>query len=95
MATEFEWDDRKAESNRQKHGVTFVEAATVFDDPRKLVKLDEEHSDAEDRWHVLGFSSKDRLLLVVTLDRTNRCRIISARKATKHEQDDYYRQNAI
>lgn len=51
---EFEWDDRKAEINRQKHGVTFREATTVFEDPRKLVKLDEEHSDVEDRWHVLG-----------------------------------------
>jgi uncharacterized DUF497 family protein len=89
MQVEFEWDDRKAETNRRKHGVTFREAATVLEDPRKLVKLDEEHSDAEDRWHVLGFSSRDRLLLVVTVDRTNRVRIISARKATPKETQSY------
>lgn len=91
----FEWDDEKARSNLAKHGVSFDEAALVFDDPFAWVEPDD--SDPfEERWATTG-TSGSRLLYVVSADReaanqVSRIRIISARRATRHEQDNYYRQ---
>jgi uncharacterized DUF497 family protein len=90
----FEWNPEKAGKNRQKHGVSFEQAATVFRDPRALSVYDVDHSGTEDRWITLGLSDTGRLLVVhhtfEVIDKsTVRIRIFSSRKATKHELQQY------
>lgn len=85
----FEWDPRKAELNRRKHGVSFEEAATAFSDPRSLTTFDPDHSEDEDRFILLGFSFAGRLLVVVHTDRESAVRIISARVASTQERGTY------
>lgn len=92
MPPGFEWDDDKAEVNEGKHGVTFVEAATVFDDPLAAIFSDPDHSDEEEREIIVGYSQRDRLLVVSFTSRPPNLRIISARRASskerhKHEQN--------
>ena len=89
----FEWDDAKAESNLEKHGLSFEEASSVFYDPHALVVDDEEHSMDEDRFVIIGLSSVARMLTVCHCYRqTNELiRIISARRATRNEEDGYWR----
>lgn len=89
--TKFEWDETKAESNQQKHGVSFTEAETVFYDPNALMLYDENHSLDEDRYIMLGVSSSLRLLVVCHVPRQNNevIRIFSARTATKQERQQY------
>jgi uncharacterized protein len=90
MPLVFEWDARKAKSNLRKHGVSFDEACTVFDDFLALIFPDQDHSDGEEREIIVGHSILDRVLLVnFTEGSTDRIRIISARKATRREQKDY------
>ena len=89
MNTEFEWDPIKADSNQQKHGVSFVEAATVFFDPLSLTITDPIHSDAEQRFIISGLSYQRRHLIVVHTDRSDRIRIISARLAAPSERKQY------
>jgi len=88
---EFEWEPRKAASNRAKHKVSFEEAATAFEDEHALVIDDPEHSQSEDRFILLGMSRLPRVLVVVHCFREmdQKIRIISARKATRHEQSQY------
>jgi uncharacterized DUF497 family protein len=86
---EFEWDDDKAETNEQKHGVTFLEAQTVFGDPLALTGYDPDHSDAEDRYITMGTSIEGRLLVVSHTDREDRVRSISPREANRRERKDY------
>jgi hypothetical protein len=89
----YEWDEVKAQLNIAKHGVSFDEAATVFCDEYGLVVFDEDHSDDEERFYLLGMSRKDRILLVVHCYRSNDIiRIISARKATIREKAQYKEQ---
>ena len=87
----FAWDDAKAEENLHKHGVSFEEALTVFADENARLKHDPDHSREEDRFVLLGFSAKLRLLLVCHAYRENdeMIRIISARKATPGERKQY------
>ena len=85
----FEWDDQKAASNLQKHGVSFDEAVTVFGDTRALTFSDTDHSELEDRSRTYGSSNKTRLLVVVHTERRSGVRIISARKATRYEKGIY------
>jgi uncharacterized DUF497 family protein len=85
----FEWDPDKAEKNISKHDVDFDEASSVFDDPMFITFLDEEHSIDEERYITIGSSNKGRLLLVAHAERSDRIRIISARKATKNEEKFY------
>ncbi len=92
MATNyiFEWDPPKAHENREKHAVSFDEAATVFRDSKALSIFDPDHSETEDRWITLGISENGRLLVVIHTFREEnedavRIRIISGRKATKQE----------
>jgi uncharacterized protein len=89
----FEWDSAKARSNRRKHGVTFADAQTVFSDERALLLDDPDHSDAEDRFVLLGLSAAMRVLVVVHCYRAGDevIRIISARRATRQERDFYVR----
>ena len=86
---DFEWDRRKAEGNRRKHGVTFAEAMTVFDDRYAQTIDDPDHSDEELRWLTLGRSRLGRILIVAHTYRGDRTRIINARKATPTEQRTY------
>jgi uncharacterized DUF497 family protein len=83
---DFEWDDEKALSNLDKHGVSFPEATTVFADPA-AVYLDD--GSGTDRMVVVGTSLRDRVLYVVHVERGRRDRIISARQATRAERDVY------
>ncbi len=87
----FSWDDRKERENRRKHGVSFDEAMTVFVDEKARLKHDPDHSGREDRFILLGFSLKLRLLVVVHAYRQdeNEIRLISARKATRNERKQY------
>jgi hypothetical protein len=85
----FEWDQEKAEKNIQNHSVSFNEASTVFNDPLSLTIHDPLHSDKEDRFVIIGNSYKNRLLLVVHVERGDKIRIISARKATRKEKKHY------
>ena len=85
----FEWDEKKADQNIKKHGIPFEEAATVFGDPFSITIYDPLHSEDEDRFVIIGISNKNRVLVVVHTDRNDRIRIISARKATKKERNQY------
>jgi len=89
----FEWDLKKAEINQQKHGVSFEEASTVFDDYEALRIFDPDHSDDEDRFILLGMSSLTRILVVCHCYREHDdvIRLISARKATRNESATYAR----
>ncbi len=87
----FEWDTDKANSNKKKHGVSFEEAQSVFYDEFAVQFFDDESSEQEDRFLMLGFSDEARLLIVCHCERNqgNIIRIISARKATKIEGKYY------
>lgn len=85
----FEWDDAKAESNLQKHGVSFDEALSVFGDGRAITFSDSDHSEFEDRSRTYGISNKARLLVVIHTERRSGIRIISARRATRYEKSIY------
>jgi uncharacterized protein len=89
----FVWDNTKNQANKKKHGVSFEEAETVFYDNSARLIADPDHSDDEDRFILLGISSELKLLVVVHVYKENDeiIRIISARKATKHEQAKYKR----
>jgi uncharacterized DUF497 family protein len=89
MDAEFEWDVEKAESNIQKHGVSFEEAATVFFDPLSLTIPDPLHSEDEGRFVTTGLSDRQRQLVVVHAERDDKVRIISARLATSCERKKY------
>lgn len=86
---EFEWDVNKAASNEIKHDVSFEEAKTIFSNPLAVIFVDEEHSDEEKREIIVGHSNNNRLILVIFTERSNKIRIISARKATPNERKDY------
>jgi hypothetical protein len=85
----FEWDDKKAASNVQKHGVSFEEAVSVFADGLALTFADTDHFESEDRSRTFGICNKGRLLVVIHTERRNNVRIISARKASRYEKGIY------
>lgn len=87
QSIEFEWDANKAQTNREKHDVTFEEAAEVFFDP--FYQTGDASSNHEKREFIIGYSSYYRLLLVVYVERGQRNRIISARPATRAERKLY------
>ena len=89
MVEGFEWDDNKARQNLAKHGISFVEAATVFLDPLSITVDDPDHSQGEQRYLIIGYSNRVRLLVVVHIDRGDNIRIISARPCTRHERRIY------
>ncbi len=88
----FEWDENKNRINQSKHKISFEEAKTVFYDEEALVIDDPEHSQEEERFIILGFSKRANLLVVCHCYRKSESviRIISARKATKSEEKQYY-----
>ena len=87
----FDWDENKNNANIVKHGISFYEAMTVFDDDNALYKPDANPSNDEDRFIILGYSSNPRLLVVCHCYRESDkvIRIISARKATNSEREQY------
>ena len=89
---EFEWDENKSKSNLKKHGVSFEEASSSFYDENARLISDPDHSDEENRFILLGQSSKRHILLVSHCYRKNDSviRIISARKASKFESLEYW-----
>ena len=86
MDFEFELDEEKAERNYVKHKVSFEEAVTVFFDPFRVTAYDEEHSEYEDRYIVIGMSFDGRILTVIHTDRDDNIRIVSAWKSTSTER---------
>jgi len=91
MALTFEWHEEKANENFKKHGVSFEEAKSIFNDPLSLTIADPEHSVAEDRYIDIGLSANKQILVVVYTERGSNIRIISCRKATKAERRSYER----
>jgi len=93
---EFTWDNRKNKANAKKHGVSFEEAQTAFYDEQSVVFFDPDHSDNEDRFILLGISFKLRVPVVCHCFREDETvvRIISARKADKVEESDYWRRRS-
>jgi uncharacterized protein len=89
----FEWDPRKAEINLQKHGVSFAEAGTVFGDDLAITVPDPDHSDDEERYITVGWSSNRKLLMVSHTERGDNIRIISARTLTPRERKAYEEKN--
>jgi uncharacterized DUF497 family protein len=89
VALRFEWNPQKAARNLAKHGVPFEEAATVFGDPLGRVASDPRHSVDEERFVLLGFSRRQRLLAIMFAERAQAIRVISARRATSRERRDY------
>lgn len=85
----FEWDAPKNSRNIAKHGISFLEAATVFSDPLEITRADPDHSAGEYRFLSLGRSERGQLLAVAYTERDNRIRIISARRATPREGRQY------
>jgi uncharacterized protein len=86
----FEWDPQKAQSNLRKHGISFEEAITVFNDTLAFIFDDMEHSQSEHREIIIGTSTLRRMVLVCFLEsREDTIRIFSARRATKGEIKDY------
>ena len=85
----FEWDEAKAILNQQKHGVSFEEAISVFDDPFSEVSDDPDHSEQEERLILIGMSLANKLLAVSFIERPDVTQIISARRTTKKEQNQY------
>lgn len=92
----FDWDPRKATTNLAKHGVSFDEAVTAFSDEAGLLLDDPVHSIAEDRFVLLGLSSRLRILVVVHCYREANAviRLISARKADRQERETYVKRNS-
>lgn len=86
----FEWDSEKAEKNFQKHRVSFKTAVRVFLDDNSIDEFDEIHSDFEERFKIVG--KVGEILVVIYTERGERNRIISARQATKREENEYYGQ---
>ena len=89
MGLKFEWDDKKANINRRKHGITFEEATTAFADKLSITIDDPLHSQDEDRLILIGMSKQLKTLVVIHVERGDIIRLISARKATKQEQNFY------
>jgi hypothetical protein len=87
---DFEWDERKARANLRKHKVDFADAATVFEDLRAVTVTDEDPD--EERYATIGMDALGRQLVVIYTMRGERIRIISVRRATRREREDYEKQ---
>jgi uncharacterized protein len=90
----FEWDRAKANANWRRHGVTFEQATKAFQDPRSIEHIDNRQDYGEERINLIG-ASEGALLHVTYTERDGRIRLISARRAVRHEQDRYYRENSF
>jgi uncharacterized DUF497 family protein len=89
-AVDYEWDAAKAAENRRKHGIDFLDSIAAIEDPNRLEEIDPRLESGEERIRLIGMAAGG-ILFVATTQRSDRtCRIISARRATRHEQDRYY-----
>ena len=86
---QFDWDRDKAVRNLSKHGVSFEEAKTVFEDSLYIDFCDPDHSETEERYLMVGESSRRRLLIVLYTERDGAIRLISAREVTRTEREIY------
>lgn len=86
---DFEWDPNKDASNREKHGISFVEASSAFFDPLSSTIPDTRNSEDEERYLLIGLTSSGRLVVVTHTDRGEALRLISARLATRRERRSY------
>jgi uncharacterized DUF497 family protein len=93
MKLEFEWDDAKAEANWRNHGVSFELAKTVFSDAFAIERIDDREDYGEERFVIVGLAEGHVLLFVAYTERERRIRLISARRVTQYEQEDYFQQN--
>ncbi len=90
---QYEWDAAKAARNRLRHGIDFADSISAIEDPNRIEGADSRFDYSEERTQIIGMALGD-VLFVITTDRgEDRCRIISARRATRHEQDRYYSSN--
>jgi len=89
LSLQFEWNDKKAISNKRKHGISFEEATTAFGDELSITINDPLHSEDEDRLILIGQSKTLKTLIVIHIEKRETIRIISARQATKKEQKIY------
>ena len=87
---DYEWDAAKAAENFHKHGIDFTDSIAALEDPNRLEEIDSRFEYGEERIRVLGMAVPNVLFVVVTLRDEETCRIISARRATRYEQDRYY-----
>ena len=87
---QYEWDNGKAAANLRKHGVDFVDAIAALEDTNRVEEIDTRFVYDEERIQVIGMAHGKMLVVIVTLPGEDTCRIISARKATRYEQDRYY-----
>ena len=94
MGLQFEWDEKKAQSNLRKHGISFEEATTAFGDTLSITIDDPLHSQDEDRLILIGLSEALKTLVVVHVEKRDTVRIISARKASKNEKQ-FYEENRL
>ena len=90
LAVLYEWDNGKAAENLRKHGVDFTDAIAAVEDEHRLEDIDARFEHGEERLQIIGMSRRGILFVVVTLRDEDTCRIISARKARRHEQNRYY-----
>ena len=88
----FEWDENKAKINFQRHGISFEEAELAFNDDNAVDGLDESHSKNETRFNLIGLTERGLIFVVYTEREENIIRIISARKATKFEEEIYVKE---
>jgi uncharacterized protein len=86
----YEWDNGKAADNPRKHGVDFVDAIAALEDPNRVEEIDTRFVYGEERTQVIGMAHSAVLFVIVTLRDEDSRRIISARKATRYEQDRHY-----
>lgn len=94
MKLQFEWDRRKAEANLRRHGVSFELAKGVFRDPFAIELIDDREGYDEQRLITIGMAEGPTLLFVAYTERQDRIRIISARRATRYEEEEYFRHNS-
>jgi uncharacterized DUF497 family protein len=87
---QYEWDEAKATANLAKHGVSFTAAARALDDPWKVEILDDRFDYSEERIQNLCLDRGEILFVITVMPDEDVCRIISARKATRHEQEQYF-----
>ena len=91
----FEWDAARARSNLRRHGVSFIEAATVFAGPLAAIHDDPDHAASEARELIVGHSTSGKLLIVSFTEQTGSVRIISARRVTRRERRDFEERGKI
>jgi uncharacterized protein len=89
-AVDYEWDAAKAAENRRRHGIDFADSIVAIEDPNRLEEIDARFEYGEERIRVIGMAVGNVLFVVTTRRGDRTCRIISARRATRYEQDRYY-----